>query len=131
MEWDFFNLSFLVLDTFVESVIIHHPLLCIDESATLECHVILNTPIGSDLSVLNISWYHNGTYLSASNIIRDDDQYLYISTLYLISVNDTSSGEYVCEASIIENEELVMNFTNVSIQGQHLITSILIIVFSC
>ena len=96
----------------------------------MECHVILNTPIGSDLSVLNISWYHNGTYLSASNITKDDDQYLYISTLYLISVNDTSSGEYACEASIIEDEELMMNLTNVSVQGQHLITSIVIIMFS-
>ena len=103
--------------------------MCIDESATLECHVILNTAIGSDFSVLNISWYHNGTYLSASNIITDDDQYLYISTLYLISVNDTSSGEYVCEASIIENEELVMNFTNVSVQGKHFNYTSRVIVF--
>ena len=129
MEWDFFNLSFLVLDTFVESVIIHHPLLCIDESATLECHVILNTPIGSDLSVLNISWYHNGTYLSASNIAKDDGQYLYTSTLYLISVNDTSGGEYTCKASIIENKTLVMDLINATVQGQHSI-AIVIIVFS-
>ena len=105
--------------------------MCIDESATLECHVILNTAIGSDLSVLNISWYHNGTYLSASNIIRDDDQYLYISTLYLISVNDTSSGEYVCEASIIEDEELVMNLADVNVQGKHFNYTSRVIVFSC
>ena len=120
---------FFVLDTFVDFVIIHHPLLCIDESATLECHVILNTAIGSDLSVLNISWYHNGTYLSTNSIFKDDDQYLYISTLYLISVNDTSSGEYVCEASIIEDEELVMNLANVSVQGKHFNYTSRVIVF--
>ena len=87
------NLFCIPLDTFVESVVISRPLLCINKPAILECHVILNTAIGSNLSVLNISWYHNGTYLSTNNVTRDDDQYLYISTLYLISVSDTNSGE--------------------------------------
>ena len=93
--------------------------MCINKPAILECHVILNTAIGSDLSVLNISWYHNGTYLSTNNVTRDDDQYLYISTLYLISVSDTNSGEYICEANIVEDKKLVMNSTNVNVQGQY------------
>ena len=113
------------LDTFVVSVLIPRPLLCINKPAILECHVILNTAIGSDLSVLNISWYHNGTYLSTNNATRDD-QYLYISTLDLISVNDTSGGEYTCGANIIEHK---MNLTNITVQGQHSI-AIVIIVFS-
>ena len=115
------NLFCITLDTFVKSVVIPHPLLCINNPAILECHVTLNTAIGSDLSVLNISWYHNGTYLSTNNVTRDDDQYLYISRLYLISVNDTNSGEYTCEANIVEDEKLVIKSTNV--QGQYLIAS--------
>ena len=102
--------------------------MCINESAILECHVTLNTAIGSDLSVLNISWYHNGTYLSNNSVSRND-QYLYISTLDLLSVSDTNSGGYTCNASIIENKTLVMDLINVTVQGQHSV-AIIIIVFS-
>ena len=103
------------LDTFVVSVQIPHPLLCTNKPAILECHVILNTAIGSDLSVLNISWYHNGTYLSTNNVIRNDEQYLYISTLNL---NGTNSGEYTCKANIVDNK-CIMSSNKVSAQGQH------------
>ena len=120
------NLFCKILETFIESVVIPYPLLCTNKPAILECHVTLNTVIGSNLSVLNISWYHNGTYLSTNNVTRDDERYLYISTLYLISVNDTSGGEYTCGANIIEHK---MNLTNITVQGQHSI-AIVIIVFS-
>ena len=121
------NLFCIILETLiVKSVVIPHPLLCTNKPAILECHVTLNTAIGSDLSVLNISWYHNGTYLLTNNVTRDDERYLYISTLYLISVNDTSGGEYTCEANVIEHE---INLTNVNLQGEHSI-AIVIILFS-
>ena len=94
-------------------------MLCINKPAILECHVTLNTAIGSDLSVLNISWYHNGTYLTTNNVTRDDEQYLYISTLHLTSVNGANSGEYICGANIVEDEESVMNLININVQGQH------------
>ena len=92
--------------------------MCINKPAILECHVILNTAIGSDLSVLNISWYHNGTYLSNNSVARNDEQYLYISTLNLISVSVTNSGEYTCKANIVE-DEYKMNSTNINVQGQY------------
>ena len=111
---------FFVLDTFVKSVVIPHPSLCINESATLECHVTLNTAIGSDLSVLIISWYHNGTYISTNSITRDDDQSLYISTLHIMSVKGTSSGNYTCQAKIVEDERTKLSFTTVSVKGQHI-----------
>ena len=57
--------------------------------------------------------------LSTNNVTRADDQYLYISTLYLISASDTNSGEYICEAHIVEDKKLVMNSTNVNVQGQY------------
>ena len=91
--------------------------MCINKPAILECHVTLNTAIGSDLSVLNISWYHNGTYLTTNNVTRDDERYLYISTLHLTSVNGANSGEYICGANIVEDEELVMNLININVQG--------------
>ena len=122
--WQYHALIYLsLLDTFVKSVVIPHPSLCINESAILECHVTLNTAIGSDLSVLNISWYHNGTYLSNNSVSRND-QYLYISTLDLVSVSDTNSGGYTCNASIIENKTSVMDLINVTVQGQHSIAII-------
>ena len=116
----FLYFIFFVLDTFFESVVIRHPSLCINEAAILECHVTLNASISSDLSVLNISWYHNGTYLSTNNATRDDDQYLYISTLDLISVKGTSSGNYTCQANIIEDKKTKPNFMTVSVKGQHI-----------
>ena len=91
--------------------------MCINKPAILECHVTLNTAIGSDLSVLNISWYHNRTYLTTNNVTKDDEQYLYISTLHLTSVNGANSGEYICGANIVEDEELVMNLININVQG--------------
>ena len=93
-------------------------MLCANKPATLECRVTLNTVIGSDLSVLNISWYHNGTYLPTNSVTRDDNQCMYIGTLDLMSVNDTSSGEYTCEANIIENKRAVNKSTFVKVQGQ-------------
>ena len=112
--------NLFTLDTFVESVVIPRPLLCINNPAILECHVTLNTVIGSDLSVLNITWYHNGTYLSTNNVIRDDEQYLYISTLNLVSVNDTNGGKYTCKANIIEDDRTALNSTNFHVKGQYL-----------
>ena len=109
------SLLLCILDTFVESIFIPNSTLCINKPAILECHVTLNTVIGSDLSALNISWYHNGTYLSTNNVTRDDEQYLYISTLNL---NDTNSGEYTCKANIVDND-CIMSSNKVSAQGQH------------
>lgn len=106
------------LDTYVESVFIPNPSpLCVNESVLLECAVTLNTVIGFDLSVLNISWFHNGTYIPTNNITRNDEVYLYISTLQLPSVNDTNSGKYTCEANVIESERSIVNYTFVYVQG--------------
>ena len=93
-------------------------LLCVNQSILLECQVTLNTIIGSDLSVLNISWLHNGTYIPTNNITRNNEEFLYISTLQLLSVNDTNSGVYTCEANVIESESTIVNYTFVYVQGQ-------------
>ena len=94
-------------------------LLCVNQSVLLECQVTLNTIIGSDLSVLNISWFHNETYIPTNNITRNDKEFLYISTLELLSVNDTNSGVYTCEANVIESESTIANYTFVYVQGQY------------
>ena len=99
-------------------MLILNPLLCVNESALLECHVTLNTIIGSDLSVLNISWFHNGTYIPTNNITRNDEEFLYISKLNLPSVNDTNNGEYTCEANVIEDTDTEENTTSISVYGE-------------
>uniref|UniRef100_A0A1X7V2V0 Protein-tyrosine-phosphatase n=1 Tax=Amphimedon queenslandica TaxID=400682 RepID=A0A1X7V2V0_AMPQE len=105
-------------DTYVESVFIRNPLLCVNELALLECVVTLNTVIGSHLSVLNITWFYNGTYIPTNNITRNDEEYLYISTLQLLSVNDANSGEYACAANVIESERIIVGYTTANVRAK-------------
>lgn len=96
----------------MESVEILQSSLCIN--GYLECHIKLNTTIGSDLSVLNTSWYHNGTYQTPSSI-SSTNQKLFTSRLSVMSVTDGS--EYTCEASITGDDKPLRS-SSITVQSQ-------------
>ena len=90
---------------------------CINSSVDIECTITQNAAIGHDLSVLNYSWYQNGTVLDSSNTnISSTDQKVFTTRLSITSLMFTDGGEYTCEANVIETEQ-VMNSTIIDIES--------------
>ena len=93
-------------------------IVAIGSSVVIVCDINLNTVIGTDLSVLNYTWYFNSTELlnQSEPLQSSDDSTVFTSRLNRTSIQVSSAGEYKCIAGIVGGTTLE-NVTKLCLKG--------------
>ena len=95
----------------------------IESPVVIVCNITLNTAIGSDLSVLNYTWYHNNININNNTMNQrlilplSGDGKAFTSTLQITSVKPSDAGLYQCSAGIVGDNTITSNTTKLCVQG--------------
>ena len=95
----------------------------VERSVTIVCIITLNTAIGSDLSVLNYTWYHNNININNNTMNQrlilplSGDGKAFNSTLQITSVKPSNAGVYQCSAGIVGGNNITSSTTLLCVQG--------------
>ena len=94
---------------------------CVNSIAVIICNITVNTAIGSDLSVLNYTWYYNNTDITKrSNKLEQKEQDNKVMTiLNITSVQLSDTGTYECIANIISSNVTKSDSTLFDVKGMY------------
>ena len=85
----------------------------------INCSITLNTPIGQDISALQVSWRMNGTEQLSNTILtpRDNIEHTDSFTSTLTVINIDKIGNYCCIASLAGNVKSMSDCVIVTVSG--------------
>ena len=103
----------------------------IGSSVVITCNITLNTAIGSDLSVLSFTWYHDKK-ITKGMLFHRFDKIVFTTTLEIALVELSNAGVYQCSAGIVGGNTITSNTTSLCLKGIIIIYKLfyILIIFS-
>ena len=86
----------------------------------IRCNITLNNEIGSNISSLQIKWFHNNISITNEHISLSPTSTLsssFITTLTVIHVQTRDAGIYTCSANIVGHSTTIET-TDLCLKGK-------------